>query len=412
MRNVDLKVKFNQEIDLLQSQLASADELEKQRLQSMIAFRKSVEAFSGYQELDRFNRSDFIGRACAPCKQVTMVEEHVSVKKIKGNIFEKVAAGYKTVALLYRFFNSDAKRANQSMGREGTSGVLGGYVTDGFYQSPKLFPEFSPGKRELSFFERLKRNSVGTVEMRNRYRRVLKLSLCKDRIAYFKRLKAAGTGTPENPIFIASIGGGTGSLEMDLQQHLREHYNICTSIVIFDVVDQNRVDGAFFAKMRGAGIYWIIQKPGEDDLLTRQSKGTLSTFLSAPLRGVDAYGNKVRIAADAYRRFHHLIMSGLWANFDDAAILNFLSITRNLLYRGAQAVATLSVNKYTRKHKPFNEKLIPALQIIDHLGHANGGVWYRSVESLNKREILKKGGFRIMDQLDGPIFPVIAIRPV
>ncbi len=412
MRKDNLIPDFEKELDLLQSQLlASCDDVNARRLRSMIEFRQSEEALCGYEELIQCNPSDFIQRACACHKRILLSEEDVSTQKLKGNILERMAAKYRTVTQMYRLLDVAAKRANRSMGREGTMGVLGGYITDGFYQSPALFPEFIPNKNELSFFEKLKRNSVGTVEMRNRYRRVLALSISKDRIAYFRRKKKIeGAGTPENPIFFASIGGGTGSLEMDLQQQLREKYGIHTCIVIFDVVDQNRIDGSFFAKMRGASIYWVIQRPSSDDLLTRQSRGTLKKFLTAPLWGLNAYGDYRRIAAGSCGRFHHVIMSGLWAKFDDAHVLDFLAITKKMLCRGAQAVVTLSVNTYF--HKVSSEKVIPAMTIIDRLGHAEGGVWYRSIASLKKRGLLNKRGFAIVDELSGPIFPVIAIAPV
>lgn len=404
-----LKFELSEQIKSLKRQRASANELEKRRIDAMITFRKSPDALCGYQGLMSFHRFDFIDRACSYQKKVAMQYEEIPLDRLEGGTLEKISAKYKIVTLLYLFFNKTAKLAKKSMVNEGNHGVLGGYITDEFYQSSKLFPEFLCEKN-LSIFEKLKRKSVGAIEMRNRYRRVVNLSLSENRIAYFKYLQRSGVaGIPQRPIIIASIGGGTGSVEMDVQQHLREKYGIYSRIIIFDVVDQNRINGSFFAKMRGADICWIIQTPGDDDLLTQQAEGRLDSFLSTPAQAMDSHGDAVVVAENMCRSFHQVIMSGLWAKFEDKKVLDFLTIIKRMMHPGAEAVVTLSKNKYIDMQ--CREKVIPAMQILDHLGHGKDGVWYRSIEQLKEGGLLENAGFKIISELDGPVLPVIAIAP-
>lgn len=400
---------IDQEIISLENRLNSVDNAERARLESMIAFRRSPDAIAGFRNLTQHHAVDFVHRACACRKRIALKCEEVPTGKLAGGILEKIAARFKPVAQIYRLASTSAEKANVSMNREGSKGILGGYITDEFYQSPKLFPDFNRAETQLPVLEKLKRQSAGTVELRNRYRRVINLSLREDRLTYFKQLRQRGVGTPRHPIHIASIGGGTGSVEMDIQQALREKYNLYSRIVIFDVVDQNRINGSFFAKMRGADICWVIHTPGENDLLTQWNNGTIDRFTSTPLRGVDPHGNACVIAAKCAGLFHHVVMSGLWPKFNDEQIAAFLGVTKKIMHMGAEAVVTLSWNKYIDKRN--RERTVAAMQIIDHLGHDLNGVWYRNIKTLLQSGLLKDSGFTLTSARNGPILPVIAIAP-
>lgn len=400
------KAKLHKQITALKEKRNTASPIDKKRLDAMIEFRKSGDAVRAFQELARYQSLEFIERACAFDKRTILQYEDVDFKKLAGNFFEKAAARFRPLTQLYRFFSFAARQPKKT--RKGNqNGVLGGYVTDEYYQSPMLFPEFPSSQNHLPFLEKLRRTSAVTMEMRNRYRRVLSLSLCDDRLEYFKNLRKHGVGTPQKPMLIVSIGGGTGSVEMDIQEVLRDRYSIYTRIVILDVVDQNRINGSFFARMRGADIHWVIQKAGRDDLLTQQRTGTLDDFLSQPLCAVNAYGKPGPVNWGSYRSAQHIIMSGLWVNFSDEDVLVFLDICRRIMHPVAEIVVTLSRNTYVTKKN--REKIIPSMRIINALGYGKEGVWYRSIGSLKSSGVLRKSGFKIKGECDGPIFPVIAM---
>lgn len=373
------------------------------------SFRGSKIAKNAIQQLQKTLHPEYLKRATSLEKKINRAMEPLSMRELEGTFMHHWTRNHLEYAKKIVKNAPHARPLWECLTgkNDGFPGQMGGITTDFCYQSRELFPEYSQlnGSKQNQFLL----NDTFFTELRNRYRRVLNLALAPDRIAYYHSLKAKyGIGGEFNPLIIASVGGGPGSLEMDIQQILREEHRLYSRIIIFDVKESHARIGGLFAMMRGGDVFWVIRQLGVDDLCSEYEKKRFIQIFKEPLIAVNRVGAKMDILPDLFDRFHLVIMSGLWENYHNDQLLNWLGFAKISMEFNARLIGTLKLQYFLNKRGKRQQLYVYPL--YKHYGFNILKSTFRDLKFLEASVKLKTAMLEVDTIEDGPLFPALSLR--